>query len=293
MSGWDRLTGDPLAPFVGPFPHRPFLEAAAEHGASGDICIVADGSNSIALVVSAGVARFVGDHHLTDYHSPLGADTEELVALLLADLGGVRFDLNSLPREAADPLISAFEAAGRAVVQSADESCRVLQLAGADPEGWESLLRSKDRHEVRRKRRRYETARGVPEIATGREHFDAFVGLHRSSAGDKGDFMTDQIEGFFGELLRLPTARLDVLQSSDGVEAAAVGFEDDDGYYLYNSAYDLDLADLSPGIILTDFLISRAVANGKGRFDFLKGAEDYKRRLGAVDRPLFRLEVAA
>ncbi|MEE8497357.1 MAG: GNAT family N-acetyltransferase, partial [Acidimicrobiia bacterium] len=207
--------------------------------------------------------------------------------------GPVRFDLDSLPQEAADPLLYAFEAAGRTVIQTADESCRVLELAGADPEGWESVLRSKDRHEVRRKRRRYEAARGAPEFATGREHFSAFVGLHRSSAGDKGDFMTDRMEGFFEDLLRLPTARLDVLRRADEVEAAAVGFEDDDGYYLYNSAYDVNLADLSPGIILTDFLINRAVMEGKGRFDFLKGTEDYKRRLGAVERPLFRLDVAA
>ncbi len=293
MSDWDRLTGSALASFVGPFPHRPFLEVAAEHGASGDICIVGDGLNAIALVVSEGVARFVGDHHLTDYHSPLGVDTDELVALLMADLGGVRFDLDSLPHEAADPLLSAFEAAGRTVIRSADESCRVLELVGADAEGWESVLRSKDRHEVRRKRRRYETARAVPEFSTGTEHFRAFVGLHRSSAGDKGDFMTDRMEGFFEDLLQLPTARLDVLRHGDEVEAAAIGFDDDDGYYLYNSAYDVDLADLSPGIILTDFLIKRAVVEGKGRFDFLKGTEAYKRRLGAVERPLFRLEVAA
>jgi CelD/BcsL family acetyltransferase involved in cellulose biosynthesis len=292
MNGWGRLTGASLAPSVGPFPHRRFLELAAEHGASGDICIVGDGANSIALVVSNGVARFVGDHHLTDYHSPLGFDMEELVALLLADLGGVRYDLDSLPGEAAEPLLAAFEAAGRTVVQSADESCRVIELAGADPEGWESVLRSKDRHEVRRKRRRYESARGTPEFATGREHVGDFVELHRSSVGDKGDFMTDQMERFFGDLLRVPTARLDVLQRDGRIEAAAVGFEDDSGYYLYNSAYDINLADQSPGFILIDHLISRAVAGGKGRFDFLKGAEVYKRRLGAVERPLFRLQVA-
>ena len=39
--------------------------------------------------------------------------------------------------------------------------------------------------------------------------------------------------------------------------------------------------------------VSILVNDGKGRFDFLKGTEIYKRRLGAVERPLFRLEVAA
>jgi len=291
MTGWDRFVGTPLAPLVGPFPLRPFLEVCATHGAS-DTCIVADGSNAMALVVSEDVARFVGDHHLTDYHSPLGTGTEDLVALLIADLGAMRFDLDSLPAEAAGPLAAAFEAVGRPVAWSADEPCWVLELGDADSQGWESLLRSKDRHEVRRKRRRPETARGAPTVATGPEHFDAFVALHRSSAGDKGDFMTDRMEGFFADLLQLPTARLDVLHLDGEVEAAALGFEDDHGYYLYNSAYDAAQADLSPGLILVDRLITRTARQGKDRFDFLKGVEAYKRRLGAVERPLYRLEVS-
>lgn len=292
MTRWELLVGAPLAPFVGPFPHRPFLEVCAEHGA-GDVQVVADVSNAMALIVSRGVARFAGDPHLTDYHSPLGPGTEELVALLIADLGAVRFDLDSLPSEAAGPLAAAFETAGRAVTCSPDEPSRVLDLGGADLDGWETLLRSKDRHEVRRKRRRYAEARGTPDVAAGPEHFDTFVALHQSSANGKGDFMTDRMEAFFADLLRLSTARLDVLQRDGEVAAAAVGFEDDDGYYLYNSAFDSALADLSPGIVLIDHLIARTVRQGKGRFDFLKGSEPYKRRLGAVERPLYRLEVSA
>ncbi len=292
MNEWDRLAGAPLAPFVGPFPHRPFLEVCAAHD-GGDVHVVADGSNAAALVVAGAAVRFVGAAHLTDYHSPLGTDTGDLVAMMATEFGGLRFELDSLPQEAARPLAASFEAEGRSTILEADEPCRVLQLGGADPQGWESLLRSKDRHEVRRKRRRYEAARGAPEVAAGSEHFDAFVALHRSAVGEKGDFMTDQMEAFFADLVRLPAARLDVLHRDGDVEAATLGFEDDDGYYLYNSAYDASLADLSPGIILTDHLIARAARMGRGRFDFLKGTESYKRRLGAVERPLYRLVVAA
>jgi len=290
MTGWHDFVGVPLAPFVGPFPHRPFLKVCAAHG-EGDLCVVADGSNAIAMVVSEGVARFVGDRHVTDYHSPLGTGTGELISLLIADLGSVRFDLDSLPEEAAGPLAAAFEAAGRSVVRSTSESCLVLELGDADPRGWEFLLRSKDRHEVKRKRRRYEVAGGAPIVASGSEHFDAFVALHRSSSGEKGGFMTDRMEAFFADLLRLPAARLDVLWRDRQLEAAALGFEDDDGYYLYNSAYDSSRADLSPGLILVDHLITRTARQGKARFDFLKGVEAYKRRFGAVERPLYRLEV--
>ncbi|NIS37572.1 MAG: GNAT family N-acetyltransferase, partial [Actinobacteria bacterium] len=67
--------------------------------------------------------------------------------------------------------------------------------------------------------------------------------------------MTDQMEGFFLDLLTVPGGRLDVLHDGDRVVAAAVGFEDDDAYYLYNSAFDRSLADLSPGIVLIDALV--------------------------------------
>ena len=292
MIEWHSLVGTPLAPFVGPFPHRPFLEASARCG-SGDPLVVSDGENAMAVVVIDGVVQFVGEHHLTDYHSPLGSDTDALVALLIADLGALQFGLDSLPREAADPLAAAFGAAGRSVEQMPDESCLVIDLSDIKGEDWESSLRSKHRHEVRRKRRRYEEARGTPVFGSGFEHFDSFVALHRSSRGDKGGFMTDAVEGFFAELLLVPGAQLDVLLRDGAVEAAAFGFEDADGYYLYNSAYDNAVADLSPGIILVDYLIGRTLSRGLGRFDFLKGEEIYKRRLGAQERPLFRLEVAA
>ena len=103
--------------------------------------------------------------------------------------------------------------------------------------------------------------------------------------------MTDEMELLFAALLTMPEARLDVLLSPTGVAAAAFGFEHAHGYSLYNSAYDSALAEVSPGIVLTDRLIGRALEAGHARFDFLKGDEVYKRRLGAVVRPLTHLTV--
>lgn len=105
--------------------------------------------------------------------------------------------------------------------------------------------------------------------------------------------MSDDMVRLFTDLLALDGSRLDVLRAGDGsVVAAAFGFEDDEAYYLYNSAFDPAAAAVSPGIVLVDCLIGKAASDGRSRFDFLKGDEVYKRRLGAVARPLFRLEVA-
>jgi CelD/BcsL family acetyltransferase involved in cellulose biosynthesis len=289
MTDWDRLVGTPLAPYTDPFPNRAFLEIVAEYGPAQPE-VLATGDASVAVVVADGTARLAGEHHLTDYHSPLGSDIDQL-AHAMSGLDAEHLDLDSLPAEAATVLESGLTAAGRSVIRHDDEPTRFIDLTIAESEDWESILRSKERHEVRRKRRRYEASLGEPELSEGRDYFDQFVALHRSAMGDKGGFMTEEMEAFFAALLELPETRLDVLLAPDGVGAAAFGFEHARGYSLYNSAYDAALSEVSPGIVLTDRLIARSLHAGQERFDFLKGDEVYKRRLGAVERPLVRLTV--
>ena len=289
MTGWDDLAGVPWAPYTGPFPKRQFLEVWSQHRGIDPIVVTADGACA-SFVVGPDAVRFAGEHHLTDYHSPLGSITDDLI-IRLGDTTSLPLELDSLPAEAAEPLAAACTAAGYSATVSADEdSCQVLDLSEAEEDGWEAILRSKDRHELRRKRRRYAEARGEPQVDTGRGHLDAFIGLHRDSDGDKGRFMTDEMAEFFADLVGMAGGRLDVLHDGDRVVAAAVGFEDEDAYYLYNSAFDRSLGDLSPGIVLIDGLVARAVAAGRTRFDFLKGGEVYKRRLGAAERALYRIE---
>jgi CelD/BcsL family acetyltransferase involved in cellulose biosynthesis len=99
------------------------------------------------------------------------------------------------------------------------------------------------------------------------------------------------MERFFTDLTAAAGARIDVLCNEAGTPvASAYGFQDGSGYYLYNSAYEPDAADASPGIVLVTELIRRAIADGLAHFDFLKGDEVYKFRHGAQRRPLYLLE---
>ena len=68
--------------------------------------------------------------------------------------------------------------------------------------------------------------------------------------------------------------------------ASAFGFETDDAYYYYNSAFDGSIAKWSPGIVLLSSLIEQQIHRGAAVFDFLKGAEAYKYRHGAEPREL-------
>ncbi len=58
---------------------------------------------------------------------------------------------------------------------------------------------------------------------------------------------------------------------------------------MYNSGFDPDAySQLSPGWVLLAYLIQEAIRQGRARFDFLQGNEDYKHRFGGIDEPVYR-----
>jgi CelD/BcsL family acetyltransferase involved in cellulose biosynthesis len=291
MSEWSPLerADAPLASHVGPFPLADFVEVWWRHRGSGIPLAVEGSGAALPCVLDEGLVRIAGDADLTDYHSPLGYDMEAMVAALLAQVPAasvIAFD--SLPQEAAVPLLKALTGAGATVTSAEHSATMVVDLPSDD---YTAGLDGKHRHEIRRKVRRFEETFGEPGLRRDDSGFETFVEMHRAAPGDKGEFMTDAMEAFFRDLLRLPGAVLDLLVGGSGRPvAAAFGFEDDDTYYLYNSSFDPGAAAGSPGIVLCDSLIRAAVASGKGRFDFLKGTEEYKRRFGAVPRPLMAIQ---
>lgn len=283
----------PFASAVGPFAGRAFL-AAASRLESDEVVIYESDDALFGLVIGDRVVTAAGDADLTDYHSPLGSNVAELIEEIMSDLpSGMMVSFDSLPLEAAEAIAAGMERWGADVDVDEHTVAAVLSL----PETFDEYLHmigKKQRHEVRRKRRRYEEA--VGELVHERHHgpgwaFDEFARLHRQSAGAKGDFLTPARERFFGELVETDGWRIDVLRVPDTDDAAAClfSFSDGEGYYLYNSAYDPDLSDASPGVAILGSMIERAISEGIGRFDFLKGDEVYKFRLGAEERPLFRV----
>ena len=172
------------------------------------------------------------------------------------------------------------------------------------PGDWESYLEGldkKQRHEIRRKLRRAEAEAEVRwerlQDASGLGGaVNNFLALHRASHPEKDAFMTPAMEAFFREMaavtwtagwLNLYTLWL------DGRPAAAMWCFDYGGDLLvYNSGYDPAYRpELSAGNVLLSYCIQDAIARGKRRFDFLRGGETYKYRLGAVDSAVYHLVI--
>jgi CelD/BcsL family acetyltransferase involved in cellulose biosynthesis len=172
-----------------------------------------------------------------------------------------------------------------------------LALPG-DFETYVQGLAKKERHELRRKIRRLESAtqasfRWASDGERGAT-LDRFFALHRLSRGEKADFMTPNVERFFRDiadtLAPLGRLRLGVLRAHGEDAAVLFAFAYRGTLALYNAAYDPALASLSIGIVSHAWAIREAIRERFDTYDLLRGDEPYKYDLGATDRWLGRLE---
>jgi CelD/BcsL family acetyltransferase involved in cellulose biosynthesis len=284
----------PVAPAVGPFPGHQFLSAWWRHLAPpSELVIRTNGHGLVPLHLTGSELSLLGDWDHTDYHSPLGVGADELLAEVLTEVpSGTRFLLDSLPAEACEVLVAGIERTGAGFQVVDDVAAMVIDLP-VSMMAYLDGLDAKQRHELRRKRRRYEAEIGpvVHQTHFGAgSGFDEFVRLHRLAPGRKGAFFNNRRLAFFADLAGQPGWRTDLLAVGGRASACLFGWSDDRHYYLYNSSYDPDQKSASPGNVLLMEMIEHSTKQGWGRFDFLKGTEPYKAQLGARPRPLYKIE---
>jgi CelD/BcsL family acetyltransferase involved in cellulose biosynthesis len=171
------------------------------------------------------------------------------------------------------------------------------------PSTWNEYLgrlKGKQRHEVRRKLRRlHETGTISYQTFDNKialeEQLDLFLHFFKESRDDKNIFMTSDREAFFRSLTKAMAAegllRIGVLKLNSRPVAAVLCFNYRDILYLYNSGYDPAYRHLSVGLISKVLCIKESIKRGKKRFDFLKGAEAYKFRMGGKEIPLYRSRI--
>ena len=174
-----------------------------------------------------------------------------------------------------------------------------LELPGT----WDGYLRrltGKQRHEVRRKLKRlheagHVTYRVVEDIDQVREAMDTFLALFASNRADKAAFMTGQMASFFRSLAEamaeVQILKLCFLDLDAAPAAAAMCFDYGSTMYLYNNGYDRRFHSLSVGLLSKALSIKESIRRGTKKYDFLKGDEGYKRRLGGKKLPLYRCQV--
>jgi CelD/BcsL family acetyltransferase involved in cellulose biosynthesis len=168
------------------------------------------------------------------------------------------------------------------------------------PDSWDGyldILSGKERHEIRRKLRRLYAAgrinyRLVGDAFSVKKEMEAFLDLFRSNRPDKAAFMNDRMISFFRGLAEaLAEARIVKLffLDLDGKPiAATMCFNYHSTMYLYNNGYDERFGWLSAGLLCKVLSIKESIQSGKKTYDFLKGAEAYKKRLGGQPIQLYQ-----
>jgi len=258
------------------------------------------GTRTLALVGCVEVSDYL-DVIVASEHAPR-VYTALLDTLLHADFPEWEWlHLCNLP--AASPtctqLKTLAEARGLTVQQGVGDVAPLLEL----PATWEAyleLLDKKQRHEIRRKLRRIEEVQArwytIDRADILEQAVSDFIDLHKKSRPDKNMFMDARRRDFFQDLARVLFARgwlqLAFLDIHGAPAAAIMNFIYNNDVLVYNSGYDpVQYGAYSPGIVLFARSIQDAIAAGRRRYDFLRGNEEYKYRLGAHDTLVMELHI--
>lgn len=255
------------------------------------------------------VVRSIGCVEVTDYLDII-VDTENIEPVLAALAAYAAehhetydvIDLCNLPE--GEPGQARFPGVltdcGFEVSVKEQEVCPVINL----PSNWEAyleMLDKKQRHELRRKIRRAEgAAEKVEWYIVGENHnleqeIGYFLALMAASHQDKASFLSDpQNERFFKMVVPIAHQnkwlQLSFLTINGERAAAYLNFLYKGRVMVYNSGLLPDqFGHLSPGIVLLAYNIQHAIEAGYSVFDFLRGNEIYKYRMGGQDTRVYML----
>lgn len=261
-----------------------------------------------AFELDSGLLSFAGGRDVVDYMGPVAAAGREKE--VAAALSRWMFDAAPWTRASLAGLIHN-DAAAQAII---DEVVRIApdavvepydQAPGieAAPQGYLALLNSKRRADILRKRNRLVEAVGELELvvstpATVADSLEQLLTWKAEASPATHEFVAD-----FGDFVRSMVTELAAVDAAHVVElhaegrplASAIMLAHRNTAFIYNMAYDMNLAaedraGLAPGVVLVSLLVERSLDSGL-RFDFLKGAQDYKLRLGGVPVDLIEVTV--
>lgn len=249
----------------------------------------------IPLAVKNGTAHFSGGEEIADYLDAIGPDNakeaiwKKAIGIIKMQ-GATQLLLRNIPQDS--PTISFFQSQPHVTVEKEDTT-PLMTLPDAF-DAFTSSLERKDRHELKRKLRKFETS--YPGSAVTVKHgndtdmMQLIKFMKRDS--DKQTFLTDSMQTFFqnlpdtaGDMLTQHTLTID-----DRTIATAVSFRTNTSLLLYNSGYND--AYVGSGFYLKAKMIDWAISKGISTYNFLQGNERYKYELGGKDFFVYRVELA-
>ena len=314
-----ELTLDELADYYSPGENRlrwptPFVLPGwmnawwKAFGAGFNILVLAakEGSDVVGIApfkVKDSIASFIGDNSVCDYLDFVTAPGKEnaFAKVLLDYLPAL--DVKTLLLETLRPesvsIHNVAEEARRGnhrVTSSEIDVSFEMELL----ETWEDYLfslESKQRRDVERKMHQLDEMaevrfRVLKDSEVEEADLNAFFQMMTDSRRDKAQFLAPRMRSFFEDEVKAMSdygiLRLGFLDVGVARVASILYFEYNDTIYLYNSGYMPQYAEMNVGLVSKLYCIRQAIEERKKVFDFLKGPEVYKSRLGGHEVRLSR-----
>lgn len=276
------------APFYRFSWHRHWHETL---GQSEKLSIIVTDGLVFPLAIDKNIAHFTGGEEIADYLDAIGdnatkAHAWKSVLDYLKTQGVTRFILRNIP--ASSETLTFFKQMNSDITE--EDTTPTITLS----DSWEGYLASlgrKERHELRRKMRRFEEQHTALSLVQADTVDIALLLRFMKEDPDKKQFLTEEMEQFFRGL---PEAVGDqllqfVLQKDGKPIATTLVFRVEQSLLLYNSGYDHSIE--GSGLYLKIKLIEWAIPHTMREVNFLQGGERYKYDLGAVDSPVYKVTV--
>jgi len=259
------------------------------------------------------VVRFIGGEDVTDYQDVIVScqDSDAVYSCLAHTLGERHdafdvIDICNIPQDSPtrSKWLPFLEENGLTATVEQNEVCPIIPLPETFDAYLDNVMDSKQGREVRRKMRKaegYSAQMGslswyiVDDTHDINAELKKFMALMASSHPEKAAFLQDPQHVKFFESV-MPALRdkgwlqLNFLVIDGEPAATYLNFDYENMILVYNSGLNPNkFSHLSPGIVLLTYNIQHAIEQGRRVFDFLRGNENYKYRMGAQDAPIYRI----
>ena len=259
------------------------------------IVIIGDESHGsvLPLALTGKTAHFTGGEEIADYLDAIGPGAhkgalwQEALSVLKAR-GVTRLMLRNIPETSES--LTYFRSIGATSVT--EEDATPLLALPKSFDDYLSSLGRKERHEMRRKLRRFDKQYPAAAfVVTNQPDMNMLLNLMRYNT-NKQEFLTPAMEGFFFALPKTVGDQLKqfTLIVDSKPAATTVAFAVGQSLLLYNSGYDPSVE--GSGWYLKSKCIEWAIRAGYTQINFLQGRERYKYDLGARDFLVYRVTLS-
>ncbi len=155
---------------------------------------------------------------------------------------------------------------------------------------YDKTVRSRDKKEIRRKRKNLIEALGDISLIHGntgsekRHIFDTLRSHRRARFGklNRFDILNDPdyLQFYEEQVMGSGVAVVSALKAGDKLIATMLGVYYQNAYLLLMHSFDSGVESLSPGIVAIDEMTSYLIGKGTTYFDFTIGSESYKKQFG-------------